>query len=108
MAGDPMTEYDDEILRGRSLAGEAAAASAALDREALRIGAVGGQPVPPDTGAASGDAAYRTAWRREVFASQMFWTWVKQHAHLVTDQDLGILLRVLAGQDPDTGEGKVP
>lgn len=37
-----MTEYDDEIERGRSLAGEAAAASAALDREAARIGTVGG------------------------------------------------------------------
>lgn len=101
-----MTEYDDEIERGRSLAGEAATASAALDREAARIGTVGGQPVLPDTETAGGDAAYRTAWRREVFASQMFWTWVKQHARFVTDQDLGILLRVLAGQDTDTAEGR--
>ncbi|WP_353649177.1 hypothetical protein ABLG96_20620 [Nakamurella sp. A5-74] len=101
-----MTEYDDEIERGRSLAGEAAAASAALNREATRIGAVGGQPVPPDTGTAAGDAAYRTAWRREVFASQMFWTWVKQQSRFVTDQDLGVLLRVLAGQDPATDDDR--
>lgn len=103
-----MTEYDDEIQQGRALATTAATASVELGREAQRIGVAGGKPVPPDTAPAAGDAVYRTAWRREVFASQMFWTWVKQHARFVTDQDLGILLRILAGQDPETAEGRVP
>ncbi len=99
-----MTEYDDELQHGRALSTTAATASTDLDREAQRIGAAAGRPVPPDTEPAAGDAAYLTAWRREEFASQMFWTWVKQHSRFVTDQDLGVLLRVLAGQDPDAGD----
>lgn len=35
---------------------------------------------------------------------QMFWTWVKQHSRFVTDQDLGVLRRILAGQDPHAGD----
>lgn len=52
-----------EFHVGTALATTAATASAELGREAQRIGAAAGRPVPPDTEPAAGDAAYRTAWR---------------------------------------------
>ncbi len=92
-----MTRYDDELQRGMVLATRAAAASAELDAHTSRVGA--SRPVQPGTAPAGQDEDYRAAWNREVFASQMFWEWVKQHCRLITDRDLGVVLRVLAGEE---------
>lgn len=33
------------------------------------------------------------------FVTRAFWQWVKQHCRLITDRDLGAVLRVLSGRE---------
>lgn len=91
-----MDEYNKQLSTGMDLAVAAANRSAELDEQAHRVGAR--WPIPPSDHRDAGDE-YRQAWQREAFASAAFWAWLKHHGHILTDADLGKILRALAGHN---------